>query len=159
MSPTLCDLYNIPDNLYNLDNNPGNKISSQSISISITKKCELINRLLSIYACLLWLKQKREETHKEYIESVHKRWQEKSHYIRSSNSKGFEYMLLDRQYFIDISDSRVAFMTQNVSNYQHLCSCVSLFLMNHSINLIVLNYLPISKYTIRLLLKYLSFYM
>ena len=78
--------------------------------------------------------------------------------VQKFNSKGFEYMLLDRQYFTDISDSRVAFMTQNVSNYQHLCSCVSLFLMNHSINLIVLNYLPISKYTIRLLFKYLSFH-
>ena len=79
--------------------------------------------------------------------------------VQKFNSKGFEYMLLDRQYFTDISDSRVAFMTQIVSNYQHLCSCVSLFLMNHSINLIVLNYLPTSKYTIRLLFKYLSFHM
>ena len=40
-----------------------------------------------------------------------------------------------------------------------LCSCVLLFIMNHSINIIVLNYLPTSKYTIRLLFKYLSFHM
>ena len=39
-----------------------------------------------------------------------------------------------------------------------LCSCY-VFFMNHSINLIVLNYLPTSKYTIRLLFKYLSFHM
>ena len=37
------------------------------------------------------------------------------------NSKGFGYMLLYRQYFTDISDYRVAFMTQNVSYYQRLC--------------------------------------
>ena len=29
--------------------------------------------------------------------------------VQKFNSKGFEYMLLDRQYFTDISDSRVAF--------------------------------------------------